>query len=154
MWFLYGMNAYTQILYQIIFGTRCRRKVLIKENRDELFKYISGLLAAKQCHLYRINGVEDHLHIVTHIHPTIALSNLIKDIKLASTDYIKRRNLFPSFEGWQGGYGAFTYSIDAKDNLINYVKNQERHHRKISYRSELVDLLTKYNVDFELKYLQ
>jgi REP element-mobilizing transposase RayT len=148
------MNAYTQILYQIIFGTRCRRKVLIKENRDELFKYISGLLAAKQCHLYRINGVEDHLHIVTHIHPTIALSNLIKDIKLASTDYIKRRNLFPSFEGWQGGYGAFTYSIDAKDNLINYVKNQERHHRKISYRSELVDLLTKYNVDFELKYLQ
>ena len=152
--FLERMDAYTQILYQIVFGTRSRRKVLLKKNREELFKYINGLLAAKRCHLYRINGVEDHIHIVTHLHPSVSLASLVKDIKLASTHYIKQKNLFPKFQGWQAGYGAFTYSIEAKDNLINYVKNQEIHHRKISYEDELIDLLTKSKVAFEMKYLQ
>ena len=147
------MNAYTLILYQIIFGTRNRAKILSKENRVELFGYISGILASKQCHLYQINGVEDHIHIVTHLHPAISLASLVKDIKLASTKYIKERKLFPRFCGWQAGYGAFTYSIDAKDDLINYVKNQEQHHKTVSYKDELIEFFRRYDVDFELKYL-
>lgn len=97
------MSTYTQILYQIVFSTKNRERTLIKSNRDELFKYIVGICENKNCHLYRINGVEDHLHIITHIHPSLSLSSLVKDIKLASSEYIKKNNLFPQFSGWQSG---------------------------------------------------
>ncbi len=147
------MSTYTQILYQIVYGTKNHEKTLTKPNREELFKYIWGILNKKKCHLYRINGVEDHLHIVTHIHPTISLSNLIKDIKLASSDYIKAMGLFKNFRGWQEGYGAFTYSIKEKDRLIEYVKNQEEHHKPITFREEFTDLLNEHGVSFDEKYL-
>jgi len=97
--------------------------------------------------------VEDHIHIVTHIHPTIALAYLIKDIKIASSKYIKAENIFPNFNGWQDGYGAFTYSISAKDNLIEYVKNQKEHHRKVSFRDEYIGLLKEHRIEFDEKYL-
>jgi putative transposase len=93
------MSTYTQILYQVVFSTKNRELTLTKPNREQLFKYIWGVLKNKKCHLYRINGVEEHLHIVTHIHPSVSLASLIKDIKLASTDYIKKDNLFENSEG-------------------------------------------------------
>ncbi len=117
------------------------------------YKYIWGILKNKKCHLYRIGGVGDHIHIVTHIHPTIALAYLIKDIKLASSDYIKTKDIFPNFRGWQEGYGAFTYSVSAKDNLIDYVKNQKEHHRKESFRDEYNRLLKEHEIEFDEKYL-
>ena len=147
------MSTYTQILYQIVFSTKHRKPVMTKENRPELFKYIWGILKNKKCHLYRINGVEDHLHIVTHIHPTVALSSLVKDIKIASSKFIKDEKLFKDFTGWQGGYGAFTYSIEAKDNLIEYVKNQEAHHNKTTFKEELIELLNEHQIEFDEKYL-
>ncbi|HRG40043.1 MAG TPA: IS200/IS605 family transposase [Saprospiraceae bacterium] len=147
------MSTYTQILYQIVFGTKYREKVLLKDGRDELFKYITGLIKNKNCHLYIINGVEDHIHIVTHLHPTVSLSSLVKDIKLASSIYIKEKNLFKDFINWQEGYGAFTYSIKEKDRLIEYVKNQEEHHRKKSFREEYVKLLDEHGIEFDEKYL-
>ncbi len=147
------MSTYTQILYQIVFGTKHRSPTLEKRNRDALFKYITGILQNKKCHLYQIGGVEDHIHIVTHLHPSIALADLIKDIKLASSDYIKSEVMFPKFNGWQDGYGAFTYSIGAKDNLINYVKNQEEHHRKKTFLEEYKELLIENGIEFDEKYL-
>ena len=147
------MSTYTQILYQIVFSTRNRKKILNKENREELFRYIHGILQNKNCHLYRINGVADHLHIVTHIHPTISLASLVKDIKLATTEYINYEFLFPGFDGWQDGYGAFTYSISAKDNLIEYVKKQEDHHRLTTFHEEYIQLLIEHGIDFNEKYL-
>ena len=147
------MSTYTQILYQIVFGTKYREKVLLKDGRDELFKYITGLIKNKNCHLYIINGVEDHIHIVTHLHPTVSLSSLVKDIKLASSIYIKENSLFKDFINWQEGYGAFTYSIKEKDRLIEYVKNQEEHHRKKSFREEYVKLLGEHGIEFDEKYL-
>jgi len=113
--------AYTQLIYQIIFSTKNREKVLEPEKRDILFRYISGILANKNCHLYCINGVEDHIHILTHIHPSIAIASLIKDIKVASSIWIKNNHIFDRFTGWQSQYGAFTYSIREKENLIKYV---------------------------------
>lgn len=148
------MSTYTQILYQIVFSTKRRERTLQKDNRAELFKYMWGILKNKKCHLYRINGVEDHIHIVTHIHPTIALANLIKDIKLASSAFIKEKNLFPNFDGWQEGYSAFTYSIKEKDYLIEYVKNQEEHHKTITFKEELIELLKEHGVEFDEKYLE
>lgn len=147
------MTTYTQLIYQIVFSTKNRRPALHKNNRDHLFKYVSGLLENKKCHLYRINGVEDHLHIVTHIHPTISISSLVKDIKLASSIFIKEQGLFPNFDGWQEGYGAFTYSIKEKDRLIAYVINQEEHHSKKSFLDEYKALLSNHEIEFDKKYL-
>ena len=147
------MSTYTQILYQIVFSTKNRGKTLDKNNRERLFKDIWGILKNKKCHLYRINGVEDHLHIVTHLHPTISLSSLVKDIKLGSSEFIKESDIFPKFNGWQNGYGAFTYSIKEKDRLIEYVKNQEEHHRKVSFKEEYIRLLGEHNIQFEEKHL-
>ena len=147
------MSTFTQILYQIVFSTKKRERTLTKNNRTELFKYMWGVLKEKNCHLYRINGVEDHLHIVMHLHPTIALASLIKDLKLASSAYIKKNKLFPNFDGWQVGYAAFTYTIKEKNRLIEYVKNQEEHHKTKTFREELIELLKEHEIEFDEKYL-
>ncbi|MGM0745406.1 IS200/IS605 family transposase [Rhodohalobacter sp.] len=147
------MSTYTQILYQIVFSTKNRKPVLLKENREKLYKDIWGILKNKNCHLYRINGVEDHLHIITHLHPSISLSNLVKDIKLGSSNYMKENQLFPDFDGWQEGYAAFTYTIKEKEGLIRYVQNQEEHHKKMTFKEELVVLLKEHNVEFNGRYL-
>ena len=146
------MSTYTQILYQIVFSTYKREDTLTPANRQELFRYVSGILQNKKCHLYRINGVYDHLHIVTHLHPSVSLASLIKDIKLACSDHIKKNKLFPLFNGWQDGYGAFTYSFRDKDKLIEYVKNQEIHHQVKTSRDEFIDLLDEHEIEFDEKY--
>ncbi len=147
------MSTYTQILYQIVFSTKNREKVLAKENRPEMFKYIWGILENKKCHLYRINGVEDHLHIVTHLHPSMALASLIKDIKVASSSFIKEKQLFENFTGWQDGYGAFTYSIKEKDRLVEYVKNQEIHHKTLTFQEEFIALLKEHGIAYDERYM-
>ena len=147
------MSTYTRILYQIVFGPKNRGKTLKGENRIELYRYVHGLLKQKNCHLYRINGVEDHIHILTHIHPSIAVASLVKDIKLATSAYIKSKKLFPDFTGWQEGYGAFTYSLKDRDRLIEYIKNQEEHHRKKTFKTEYVELLKEHGIDFDEQYI-
>jgi putative transposase len=148
------MSTYTQSLYQIVFSTKNRQRSLLAEHRTILFKDIWGILNKKRCHLYRINGVEDHLHIVTHIHPSMALSSLVKDIKLGSSTFIKDQRIFPDFNGWQDGYGAFTYSFKEKDGLIEYVHNQEAHHKTVTYRDELIQLLKEHGIEFDERYLE
>jgi REP element-mobilizing transposase RayT len=147
------MSTYTQILYQIVFGTKKHENTLTNPNRQELFKYISGIIKNKNCHLYTINGVEDHLHIITHLHPSVALASLVKDIKLSSSDFIKVHGVFKNFNGWQDGYGAFTYNIKEKERLIKYVQNQEEHHRKRAFKEEYIELLKEHGIEFDEKYL-
>ena len=147
------MSTYTQILYQIVFSTKHREPTLTKQNREELFRFIWGILAKKNCHLYRINGVEDHLHILTHVHPMISLSSLVKDIKVSSGLHIKNQKLFNNFNSWQEGYGAFSYNIKEKGRLIDYIKNQEEHHQKIDFRDEYIQLLKENEIEFEERYL-
>lgn len=147
------MSTYTQILYQIVFSTNNREHTLTENYREDLFKYIWGVLKNKNCHLYRIGGVTDHIHIITHLHPSISLASLIKDIKIASSDHIKSLQLFKNFNGWQDGYGAFTYSFKDKDQLIEYVKNQANHHNTRTFREEFIELLNEHGVEFDEKYL-
>jgi REP element-mobilizing transposase RayT len=147
------MSTYTQILYQIVFATKNHEMTMVESGQEKLYKYIWGVLKNKNCHLYRIGGVEDHLHIVTHVHPTVAVAYLVKDIKLAASKLIQAENIFPYWDGWQDGYGAFTYSISAKDNLIEYVKNQKEHHKKVSFREEYITLLREHGIEFDEKYL-
>jgi len=147
------MGKHTSLLYQIVYSTKHRIPCLNKKIRPQLFKYIWGILKNKKCHLYRINGVEDHLHIITDINPSIAISYLIKDIKLACTEMIKEQNLIQDFPGWQIGYGAFSYSKSEKNRLIEYVKNQEEHHKKVTFKEEFIGLLKEHDIEFDERYL-
>ncbi len=147
------MSTYTQILYQIVFSTKNREPSLVKEGRERLFRYIWGILKNNKCHLYRINGMEDHIHILTSLHPSVALSDLVKDLKVASSKFIKENQVFPNFGYWQNGYSAFTYSYGAKDKLVTYIKNQEEHHKTISFLDEYKALLKEFEVEFDEKYL-
>jgi len=140
-------------MYQIVFTSKNHEKTLTAENRQQLYKYIWGILKNKNCHLYRIGGISDHLHIVTHLHPLVSLASIVKDIKVASAVYIKTNNLFPMFSGWQDGYGGLTYSFNERDRLIEYVKNQEEHHKKKTFREEFVELLNEHGIEFDEKYL-
>jgi putative transposase len=150
---LCDMSTYTQILYQIVFHTKYTRDTLDRENRVILFKYIWKILEGKKCVAYQINGVDNHIHIATHLHPSVSLASLVKDIKVSSAIWIREQKLFPNFIGWQRGYGAFTYSQDAKKNLINYIRRQEWHHKKITYRDEYLQLLRDFNIAYDERYL-
>ncbi|WP_162417819.1 IS200/IS605 family transposase [Cyclobacterium roseum] len=147
------MSSYIQSIHHIIFTPYKRQPILTKEKRPELFKYVTGILKEKKCHLYQINGVEDHIHILTHIHPTVALSDLVKDIKIASGKMIKREGLFEKFQGWQNGYGGFTHSFKEKERLVPYIIKQEEHHEKVSFLEEFIRILEENGVEYDPKYL-
>jgi len=147
------MSSFRQIFYHIIFGTKYRKPTIEESNCEELYQYISGVIKNKNCHLYRINGVEDHIHLFSDLHPIVSLSDYIKDIKVASSIWMKESGKFPKFEAWQEGYGAFTYSLKEKDIIINYIKNQKEHHRIETFHDEFKRLLIENGVEFEEKYL-
>ena len=148
------MSTFTQIYYHIVFSTKNREPVLRADGREELFRYVWGIIRNKNSHLYRINAVEDHLHILSSLHPSVALADFIKDIKVASNGWIKERQLFPHFNGCQDGYGAFTASHADKDRLIEYIKNQQEHHRKETFLDEYRRLLKEAGIEFDEKYLE
>ena len=147
------MSSFKQIYYQIIFGTKYRKPVISESHSTELYRYIHGLIKNKDCFTYSINGVEDHIHIFSDLHPTVRLADFVKDIKLASNDWMTNSGKFPDFEGWQVGYGAFTYNFKQKDTLINYVNNQKEHHKKETFYDEFKRLLIENGVEFDEKYL-
>jgi len=147
------MATYTQIIYHIVFTTKHRERVLDKPQREDLFRYTWGIVKNHDCHLFRVNGIEDHLHILTSLHPTVALADLVKAIKTGSSKWIKEENIFPQFSHWQEGYGAFTHSIREKDLLIEYIKNQEEHHCRVDFLDEYRKLLHDADIVFDEKYL-
>jgi len=147
------MSTYTQIYYHIVFSTKEREPVLKADRRQDLFGYVWGILKNKQGHLYRINGVEDHVHIFSSLHPMVSLANLVKEIKTSSSQWIKERRVFPSFSHWQDGYAAFTHCHKERDAVIEYIKTQEEHHRRTTFRDELQRLPVEAGVEFDEKYL-
>jgi len=148
------MGTFTQIRYQLVFGSKYRTSFLTSENKDELFKYIFGVLREKKCHPFIVGGYANHIHCISSLHETVCLSDLIKDIKVSSHLWMDSQgDLFRNFPGWQVGYGAFTYHKEATSNLINYVKTQEAHHRKKSFEEETEDLLREHGIEYDPKYL-
>lgn len=105
------------------------------------------------CHLYRIGGAEDHLHIFSDLHPSLSLADYIKNIKVASSVWMKEGGRFPAFTNWQDGYGTFTHAIREKDIIIMYIRNQKEHHKKESFYDEYKRLLLENGVEFDEKYL-
>jgi len=147
------MASYRQILYHLNFHTKNSLKVLNYSNNDELFRYMWGIIKNKNCKLYRINGVEDHIHILFDLHPSVALADLVKDIKVSSSKWIKEKGIYPKFTHWAEGYGAFTLSLKEKDSAIKYVMNQQVHHKKYSFKEEYIQLLKEHGIEYDEKYL-
>jgi putative transposase len=147
------MSTYTAVSYHIVFSTRDRAPVLEAERRSELFRYICGIIKNRQGHLYRINGVRDHVHILTSLHSSVSLADFVKDIKTGSARWIKQGKVFRGFSYWQEGYGAFTCCKDHRKGLIEYIKGQEEHHRKVTFAEEYRQLLVEAGIAFDERYL-
>ncbi|RJP73771.1 MAG: IS200/IS605 family transposase [Candidatus Zixiibacteriota bacterium] len=148
------MATFTQIYYHLIFATKNRRPVLAESRRDDLFRYIQGIAHRRHCRLYEINGADDHLHLLTHLHPSLCLANLVKDIKIGSGNWIRENAVFPGFDQWQDGYAAITVSPRLREPVERYIRNQPEHHREASFKDELRALLIAAGIDFEEKYLE
>jgi len=146
------MSTYTQILYHLVFATKDRRPVLSDGRRDDLFRYMNGIIKNNHCRPIWVNGVRDHEHILLSLHPTLALADLMKDIKVASSIWIKENGVFPNFVNWQEGYGAFTYSLRDEPDMIAYLKRQEGHHRKVTFEEEYRKLLIDAGIQIDERY--
>ena len=147
------MSTYTAICYHIVFATQDRAPVLHADRRPDLFRYMWGIINNRRGHLYRINGVQDHLHVLSSLHPAVSLADFVKDIKTGSARWIKENAVFKRFSHWQEGYAAFTCSRGDLDRLIEYIKGQEEHHRKTTFEEEYRKLLLEAGIEFDERYL-
>jgi REP element-mobilizing transposase RayT len=147
------MATYTQILYHIVFGTKNRVSTLDFEHQDSLWRYMSGILRTKKCTVYCTGGYPNHLHILSSLHPSLSLSDTIKDIKLAAGKWIKKGTAFPHFSGWQDGYGAFTCAWSDKERICRYIDNQHEHHRTVTFDEEYEAMLKRAGITYNPEYL-
>lgn len=125
--------SFTKLIYHIIFRTKHSVPAILEKHETELYAYILGYMRNKQYKLYRIGGMPDHVHMLVSIPPTIALSEFVRDIKACTSKMLKDNLKFPLFQGWNNGYAAFTYSLNEKEKIINYIKN---HHKSRSFVDE------------------
>jgi REP element-mobilizing transposase RayT len=147
------MSTHTQIYYHIVFSTKDRVPVLKVDRREDLFRYFWGIAKNYESHLYRINGTEDHVHILTSLHPSVCLADLVKNLKASSSQWIKEKSVFRSFSHWQDGYGAFTHSKGEVDALIEYIKGQAEHRRRTTFAEEYRKLLVEAGIEFDERYI-
>ena len=143
--------SYVKLLYHIVIRTKASQPVLSLEHSDDLYRYIWGIIKNKNSALYRINGMEDHIHILLSLHPTLALSDFIRDIKAESSKMLKRTVGFERFSAWSEGYAALTYSLKDKDMIINYIINQREHHKKQTFRDEYVTFLKEMGLALDVR---
>lgn len=147
------MSTYTRLIYHIVFATKNRAPVLAESGREELFRYVWGIIKNLDSVLYRIGGVEDHVHLLVDLHPTISIADFVKTVKVASSKWIKEQGLFSEFRGWQDGYAALTHSLADKPALVEYIKNQPEHHRIKSFVEEYREFLEKAGLKLDERYL-
>jgi REP element-mobilizing transposase RayT len=146
-------NTYSQIYIQIVFSVKGRQNLIHNKWKDELHKYICGIINAKEQKAYAIGGVSDHIHILISMKPDISISNLVRDIKANSSKWINENDYVNGKFQWQQGFGAFSYAKSELDNVIKYINNQEKHHQKQTFKDEYLELLQKFDVEFYEKYL-
>ncbi|MFN9884162.1 MAG: IS200/IS605 family transposase [Bacteroidota bacterium] len=146
-------NTYSQIYLQIVFSVKGRQNLISKNWKEELYKYICGIVNGKEQKVYAIGGVADHIHILVSIKPTIALSDLVRDIKANSSKWINEKGFIKGKFQWQEGFGAFSYAHSQLDIIIAYINNQEQHHLKKTFRDEYTELLQKFDVQYDENYL-
>ena len=145
-------TSYRQIFYHIVFRTESSERTLPLEHSEELYKYIWGIVKNLNTHLYRINGMEEHVHIFSDLHPSVALATFMQKVKTASSLWLKQNPHFPHFRGWAEGYAALTYAFKDKDAIINYIINQREHHTKMPFLEEYRALLLESGMKIDERY--
>jgi putative transposase len=146
-------NTYTQIYLHIVFAVQNRISLIQTEWKIELYKYIAGIVKNNGHKLIAINGIPNHLHIAVGYNPHQLIPDLLKDIKGYSSKWINNKNFVRGKFNWQESYGAFSFSHSHIDRVVKYINNQEQHHKKQSFQEEYIQLLKKYNIPFDEKYI-
>jgi putative transposase len=146
-------NTYSQIYIQIVFAVNGRENLISKNNREELHKYITGIVQNRDQKMLSIFCMPDHIHLLVSIKPSIAISDLVRDVKSGSSKFINEQNWINGKFNWQEGFGAFSYSKSQIDSVIQYILNQEEHHKKTTFKEEYFDFMKKFEIDYEEKYL-
>lgn len=146
-------NTFTQIYVQVVFAVEWRQSLITPEHKEEIQKYITGIIRNKRQKLIEINSMPDHLHMLIGIQPDIALSDLVREIKKSSTAFINEKRMVRGGFKWQEGFGAFSYSRSGLDAVIRYIRNQEAHHRQASFKDEYMTLLRKFDIAFDARYV-
>jgi len=146
--------SYTNLIYHIVFSTKERRETLASERIARICNYTAGIIRNHEGVPLAINGVSDHLHIATGLSPKIALSQFVGTVKSNCSKWI--HNTFSDMQdfGWQDGYSAFTVSASVRDSVVSYIRNQETHHRKMSFQDELIQLPDRHGIEYDPKYLR
>ena len=146
-------DTFSQIYIQIVFAVKKRESLIHQSWEDELYKYISGIISNKEQKVIAINGMPDHIHILIGMKPSCCLSDLVREIKKSSNEFIKERKFSKYHFQWQEGFGAFSYSHSALDNVISYIQNQKAHHKKQTFKEEYKEFLIKFQVQYKDEYL-
>jgi len=146
-------NTFSQIYIQTVFAVSGRESLIGSEFKEELYKYIAGIVRNQGHKLIAINGMPDHVHIFIGLKPAIALADLVRDIKSDSSAFINKRKLVHGRFNWQEGYGAFSYGHSQLNTVIRYIQNQEKHHHKHSFANEYMTLLRKFDIAFDDRYV-
>ncbi|HEX9730783.1 MAG TPA: IS200/IS605 family transposase [Thermoanaerobaculia bacterium] len=149
------MSSHTHFLYflyHIVFSTKEREPLITPEAREPLYRYIGGIIRKRRGICIEIGGVMDHVHILARFRPSISVSKMVQDIKGISSKWAKGRLRTTKALYWQDGYGGFSVGSEV-DDVIAYIRNQEAHHRELSFKEELVDLLDRHGVEYDPRYL-
>jgi len=146
-------NTYSQLYVQIVFTVKGRANLIAPKNKEELHKFMSGIVTNRGQKMLAIYAMPDHVHLLIGIKPNIAISDLVRDIKAGSSKFINDSKWVNGKFSWQEGFGAFSYSKSSLDNVINYILNQEEHHKKKTFKEEYIEFLEKFEIDYDNKYL-
>jgi REP element-mobilizing transposase RayT len=146
-------GTFSQIYIQVVFAVKGRENLIAKLWKDELNKYIAGIIKGKEQKPIIVNGMPDHIHAFIGLRPPKAISDLVRDIKNNSSNFINEKKFVSGKFSWQEGYGAFSYSHSHIQNVYNYILNQEQHHKKRTFKEEYVELMKKFEIEYKEKYL-
>jgi putative transposase len=146
-------GTFSQIYIQVVFAVKGRENLLQNPLRDEVFKYMSGIVKAKKQKSITVNGVSDHVHLFIGLKSVIAISDLVRDIKNNTANFINDKKLLKGKFAWQEGYGAFSYGHSQLNTVYKYILNQEEHHKKQTFMEEYVKFLQKFEIEHDEKYL-
>lgn len=146
-------NTFSQIYLQFVFAAKHRQSLIAKEHKEELHKYITGLVQNRNAKMLAIHCMPDHIHLFVGIKPVVFIPDFVKEIKVESNEFINNKNWVDKKFNWQEGYGVFSYSHSHIDAVVKYILNQEKHHQKKTFRQEYDELLKKFEISFEEKYL-
>jgi putative transposase len=146
-------NSYTQIHIHFVFAIKFRHGIIQSKWKEDLYKYIAGIIQNNNHKLLAINGMPDHIHILIGLRPAQSISDLMKDVKQSSSKWINDNKLAEGHFEWQEGYGAFSYSESQINQVINYIQNQEMHHKKKTFKEEYLDFLEKFEIDYDEKFI-